>query len=80
LINGLTSIKDNIDWGAPFRFGTLQIFEQNLRLIVVRMMIDQGLLKGWKTLQRIPFLLWERAGSGRERNPSRDMKTELVMM
>ncbi len=37
LINELTFIKDKSHWGAPFRFGTLQIPEQDFRLIASKM-------------------------------------------
>jgi hypothetical protein len=37
LINGLTFIKDKTHWGAPFRFGTLQISEVDFRLSAGRM-------------------------------------------
>lgn len=44
LINSLTFIKDKTHWGAPFRFGTLQIPEQDFRLIASHMVEDQSLL------------------------------------
>jgi len=40
LINDLTFIKDKTYWGAPFRFGTLQIPEQDFRLIAGMMVED----------------------------------------
>ena len=40
LINDLTFIKDKTHWGAPFRFGTLQIPEQDFRLIAGMMVED----------------------------------------
>jgi len=46
LINGLTFIKDKTHWGAPFRFGTLQIPEEDFQLIAEKMVEDQSLLKG----------------------------------
>ncbi len=46
LINDLTFIQDKAHWAAPFRFGTLQIPEQDFRLIAGRMMEDQSLLDG----------------------------------
>lgn len=45
LINDLTFIKDKNHWGAPFRFGTLQIPEQDFRLIAEKMISDPDLLK-----------------------------------
>jgi hypothetical protein len=44
LINHLTFINDKTYWGAPFRFGTLQIPEQDFRLIAEKMIEDQNLL------------------------------------
>jgi len=44
LINDLTFIKDKVHWGAPFRFGTLQIPEQDFRLIASKMVEDQSML------------------------------------
>ena len=41
LINELAFIKDKTHWGAPFRFGTLQIPEQDFRLIASKMMGDK---------------------------------------
>ena len=40
LINELTFIKDKTHWGAPFRFGTFQIPEQDFRLIAGMMVED----------------------------------------
>ena len=45
LINELTFIKDKTHWGAPFRFGTLQIPEEDFRLIASRMVEDKSLLQ-----------------------------------
>ncbi len=45
LINDLTFIKDKTHWGAPFRFGTLQISEEDFLLIASRMVEDKSLLK-----------------------------------
>ena len=45
LIHDLTFIKDKTHWGAPFRFGTLQIPEEDFQLIASRMMADKSLLK-----------------------------------
>jgi len=44
LINRLTFIKDKTHWGAPFRFGTLQIPEEDFRLIVSKMVENQSIL------------------------------------
>jgi hypothetical protein len=44
LINHLTFIKDKTHWGAPFRFGTLQIPEEDFRLIASKMVENQILL------------------------------------
>lgn len=44
LIDELTFIKDKAHWGAPFRFGTLQIPEQDFKLIAEKMIEDQSLL------------------------------------
>jgi hypothetical protein len=41
LINDLTSIKDKTHGGAPFRFGTLQIPEQDFQLIAREMLQDK---------------------------------------
>jgi len=46
LINDLNFIKDKTHWGAPFRFGTLQIPEEDFQLIAEKMVEDQSLLKG----------------------------------
>lgn len=45
LVNELTFIKDKTHWGAPFRFGTLQIPEEDFRLIAEKMIEDKGLLE-----------------------------------
>jgi hypothetical protein len=45
LISDLTFIKDKTHWGAPFRFGTLQIPEVDFQLIAQKMVEDQSLLK-----------------------------------
>jgi EVE domain len=45
LINDLTFIKDKTHGGAPFRFGTLQIPEEDFLLIASRMVEDKSLLK-----------------------------------
>ncbi len=45
LIEDLTFIKDKTHWGAPFRFGTLQIPEEDFRLIASRMVEDKSLLQ-----------------------------------
>ncbi len=45
LINELTFIKDKTHWGAPFRFGMLQIPEEDFRLIAGKMVEDEGLLE-----------------------------------
>ena len=45
LINDLTFIKDKTHWGAPFRFGTLQIPEEDFRLIAGMMVQDQSYLR-----------------------------------
>jgi predicted RNA-binding protein len=45
LIEELTFIKDKTHWGAPFRFGTLQISEEDFRLIAGKMVEDQSLLE-----------------------------------
>jgi hypothetical protein len=44
LIEELTFIKDKTHWGAPFRFGTLQIPEGDFKLIA-REMLDDELYK-----------------------------------
>jgi hypothetical protein len=43
LIDDLTFIKDKFHWGAPFRFGILEIPEQNFRRIASRMVEDQDI-------------------------------------
>ena len=45
LIDELTFIKDKTHWGAPFRFGTLQIPEEDFRLIASRMVEDKSLIE-----------------------------------
>lgn len=45
LIDELTFIKDKTHWGAPFRFGTVEIPEQDFRLIAGRMVEDKNLLE-----------------------------------
>ncbi len=45
LIDDLTFIKDKAHWGAPFRFGTLQIPEQDFRLIASKMVTNQDVLR-----------------------------------
>ena len=45
LINESTFIKDKTHWGAPFRFGTLQIPEEDFHLIASKMVEDQSLLE-----------------------------------
>jgi predicted RNA-binding protein len=45
LIDELTFIKDKRHWGAPFRFGMLQIPEEDFHLIAERMVDDKNLLK-----------------------------------
>ena len=45
LIEDLTFIKEKTHWGAPFRFGTLEIPEVDFRLIASKMVEDQSLLK-----------------------------------
>ena len=44
LLAQLTFIKDKTHWGAQFRFGTLQIPEEDFRLIASKMVNDQNLL------------------------------------
>ena len=41
LIGMLSFIKDKTHWGAPFRFGPLQIPEQDFRLIASEMLGDE---------------------------------------
>ena len=45
LIEELTFIKDKTHWGAPFRFGTVEIPEQDFHLIAEKMVEDQKLLE-----------------------------------
>ncbi len=45
LINDLTFIKDKTHWGAPFRFGMLQIPEEGFRSIAEKMVEDKSLLE-----------------------------------
>lgn len=45
LINDLTFIQDKAHWGAPFRFGMLQIPEQGFRLIAEKMVDNLDFLK-----------------------------------
>ena len=45
LIDDLTFIKDKTHWGAPFRFGILQIPEEDFQLIAGRMIEDKSLLE-----------------------------------
>jgi predicted RNA-binding protein len=45
LIDDLTFIKDKTHWGAPFRFGILQIPEEDFLLIADEMLEDKGLLE-----------------------------------
>ena len=45
LINDLSFIKDKTHWGAPFRFGVLQIPEQDFQLIASYMLQDKNLVK-----------------------------------
>lgn len=45
MINDLTFIKDKTHWGAPFRFGTLEISEKDFRLIAKGMLEDGSLLE-----------------------------------
>jgi predicted RNA-binding protein len=45
LIDDLSFIKDKTHWGAPFRFGTLQIPEEDFLLIASRMVEEKSLLK-----------------------------------
>ena len=41
LIEGLSFIKDKTHWGAPFRFGSLQLPEPDFKLIARAMLDDQ---------------------------------------
>ena len=45
LIAELTFIQDKKHWGAPFRFGTVQIPENDFRLIAGLMVTDKELFK-----------------------------------
>jgi EVE domain len=45
LIHELTFITDKTHWGAPFRFGTLRIPEQDFRLIAGKMLKEPELLE-----------------------------------
>lgn len=45
LIDTLTFIQDKSHWGAPFRFGTLQLPEQDFRLIAREMLDDEQFVK-----------------------------------
>src|ERR1041385_1202578 len=45
LIDELTFIKDKTHWGAPFRFGILQIPEEDFQLIAGQMVEDNALLE-----------------------------------
>ncbi len=45
LIPQLTFIQDKKHWGAPFRFGTVQIPENDFRLIAGLMVTDKDLFK-----------------------------------
>ncbi|MEP7137526.1 MAG: EVE domain-containing protein [Chloroflexota bacterium] len=45
LIPQLTFIQDKKHWGAPFRFGTVQIPENDFRLIAGLMVTDNALFK-----------------------------------
>jgi len=45
LIDELTFIKDKTHWGAPFRFGMLQIPEEDFQLIASQMVEDKTLLE-----------------------------------
>ena len=45
LVNVLSFIKDKTHWGAPFRFGTLHIPEEDFRLIAGMMLEDTSLLR-----------------------------------
>ena len=48
LINALTFIQDKSHWGAPFRFGTLQIPEEDFKLIAREMLEDEQYQSLWK--------------------------------
>jgi predicted RNA-binding protein len=45
LIDELTFIKDKTHWGAPFRFGMLQIPEEDFQLVASKMVEDKTLLE-----------------------------------
>jgi predicted RNA-binding protein len=45
LIDELTFIKDKTHWGAPFRFGMLQIPQEDFQLIASQMVEDKTLLE-----------------------------------
>ena len=45
LIDELTFIKDKTHWGAPFRFGMLQIPQEDFQLIASEMVEDKTLLE-----------------------------------
>ena len=45
LIDELIFIKDKTHWGAPFRFGILQIPEEDFQLIAGQMVEDNALLE-----------------------------------
>jgi predicted RNA-binding protein len=47
LIGTLTFIKDKMHWGAPFRFGTLQIPEEDFKLIAREMLDDERYQSLW---------------------------------
>ena len=49
LISELTFIKDKTHRGAPFRFGTVQIPEEDFRLIAEKVLEDQSLFKSIQT-------------------------------
>lgn len=45
LIHDLSFIKDKTHWGAPFRFGVVEIPEEDFRLIASEMVEDSSLLR-----------------------------------
>jgi hypothetical protein len=45
LIDTLTFIQDKTHWGAPFRFGTLQLPEQDFRRVAREMLDDEQFAK-----------------------------------
>jgi predicted RNA-binding protein len=47
LIDALTFIQDKSHWGAPFRFGTLQIPEGDFKLIAREMLGDEQYQSLW---------------------------------